>query len=76
MGPRYRPFSDFEDFSPDEMPSNSDVSFILSQYIECAEKFRADNIWQEYSSWYWRLDDAEDEEAWIRTPAPKKLTRK
>ena len=75
LGPDYRPFSEFEVFSSDEMPTNSDVTFILSQYIECAEKLRADNIYLD-DYWYWYVDDAdpEDEEEKIRTTPPKKLT--
>ena len=77
LGQRYRPFSEFEVFSSDNMPSNSDVTFILSQYIACAETFRADNIYQENSDWYWEIDDADpdDEEELIPTPPPKKLGR-
>ena len=44
FGKDNRPFADFETFAADSLPSNSDVTFILSQYIECAEKFRSDNI--------------------------------
>lgn len=67
-----RPFPDFETFSLDDLPSNSDVTFIISQYIECAEKFRADNIkYDRYKGWSWDLKDDEDEE--IPTAPPKKL---
>ena len=79
LGQNYRPFSEFEVFSDDDMPSNSDVTFILSQYIECAEKFRADNIYDTaYDGWYWNIDDADpnDKERQISTPPPKKLRGK
>ena len=80
LGQRYRPFdsSEFEVFSSEDMPSNSDVTFILSQYISCAEKLRADNIYRDSEVWYWDIDDAdpEDEEGWIETPPPKKLAHK
>ena len=78
LGQRYRPFSEFEVFSSDDMPSNSDVTFILSQYIACAEKLRADNIYQRFSSWYWNIEgaDPEDKEGRIETTPPKKLARK
>lgn len=70
LGESYRPFPDFEVFSSDDLPSNSDVTFIISQYIECAEKFRADNIkYERYKGWYWDLDDDEE----IPTAPPKKL---
>ena len=60
------------------MPSNSDVTFILSQYISCAEKLRADNISNEYIEWYWNIDDADpkDGQERIKTSPPKKLARK
>ena len=79
MGQQYRPFSGFETFLSDDMPSNSDVTFILSQYIECAEKFRADNIYPNHlGSWFWNIEgiDPEDKKQLIDTPTPKKLTRK
>lgn len=73
FGRKYRPFSDFEIFSPDELPSNSDVTFIVSQYIECAEKFRADNIWTDFDEWYWNVGGGGKK---IRTSAPKKIVNK
>ena len=78
LGQKYSPFSEFQTFLADDMPSNSDVTFILSQYIECAEKFRSDNIYRSYMDWYWKIDgvDSDDEEGRIDTPPPKKLTRK
>ncbi len=74
LGENYRPFPDFEVFSSDDLPSNSDVTFIISQYIECAEKFRADNIKQAGIWWIWDLDEDDDDDK-IRTAPPKKLGR-
>jgi hypothetical protein len=77
LGEKYKPFADFEVFSSDDMPSNSDVSFVVAQYIECAEKLRADNI--EYKrvgqvyNWYWLIEDSQE---LIRTASPKKLSKK
>ena len=78
IGEHYCPFADFKSFSLDEMPTNSDVTFILSQYIECAEKFRSDNVYSYHREWYWNVDDidTDDIEERIRTVLPKKLTRK
>jgi hypothetical protein len=59
LGPEYRPFPNFELFSEDDLPSTSDVSFILTQYIECAEIFKADNIMNHFGNWYWVLDDGD-----------------
>ena len=78
LGQQYRPFSEFEVFSSDDMPSNSDVTFILSQYIACTEKLRADNIYQRHRSWYWNIEgvDPERGKGQIETPPPKKLATK
>ena len=55
---------------------------MLSQYIECAEKFRSDHIANpSYNRWVWATDDVnlsrdEDVAKAIRTTAPKKLDQK
>lgn len=71
LGNNYRPFPDFEVFSSDDLPSNSDVTFIISQYIECAEKFRTDNIKHDRLAWYWVVEGDEK----IQTARPKKLSK-
>jgi len=43
-----KPFSEFELFDEDSMPSNSDVVLILSQYLACLNKFVKEN--QKYIS--------------------------
>ncbi|MEH2533909.1 hypothetical protein V1277_006795 [Bradyrhizobium sp. AZCC 1588] len=74
FGQKYKPFSDFDVFETDELPTNSDVTFILSQYIECAEKFRADNIeYDEFEKWCWKVDNAQFQ---IKTSPPRKLTNR
>lgn len=76
---KYRPFDDFESFDEDDVPQNSDVVFILSQYIQCYEKLRADNVVVGVGGWYWQVkggkDDRVDEEGMmkIKTVKPKKL---
>ena len=35
---------DFEKFQEDDIPFNSDVVLIVSQYIKCLEKYKFDNI--------------------------------
>jgi hypothetical protein len=44
LGQNYRPFSDFEQFDSDDVPTNSDVTIILGQYIEQVERYRSDNV--------------------------------
>lgn len=50
---RYRPFDDFEQFDPDDLPTNSDVTMILTQYIEQTERFRSDHMVWSSNSYKW-----------------------
>lgn len=64
------PFSDFSTFEEDLLPTNSDVVMILSQYINCLEKFRSENIKQYNVVWYWLINGEKSD---IRTSPPTKL---
>ncbi len=44
LGKEYKPFSDFSVFNEDDLPTNSDVTLVLSQYINCMESLREENI--------------------------------
>ena len=44
LGSDYKPFDDFEQFEEEDLPSNSDVTLVLSQYINCMESLREENI--------------------------------
>lgn len=74
----YKPFESFEIFDEEMLPSNSDVTFILSQYLNCFEKLRADNIVRsrEYDGhrsiyeWFWLVDGGKSD---IKTAQPKKI---
>ena len=52
----HKPFFDFEVFDDAELPTNSDVVLILSQYLDCLEGFRSANITAESIFWYWKTD--------------------
>ena len=67
LGERYKPFGDFERFQEDDVPFNSDVVLIVSQYIKCLEKYKFDNIERKSGSWYWILSDGKDQ---IETSRP------
>lgn len=62
LGDKYKPFPDFDLFDDDDIPKNSDVTFIISQYLGCMENFRVNNIdyhqdWEGHKSvrtWYWK----------------------
>ncbi len=78
LGKTYIPLASFDGFDEDDLPSNSDVTFILSQYLNCLEKLRADNILQEQTydgnkyiyEWFWITDKAKSN---IKTAPPKKI---
>lgn len=65
---KYRPFADFEKFDADELPTNSDVVVILSQYLESLEKLKGDNTALYFSQWYWNING---ERSNVRTSSPK-----
>ena len=63
LGSIFKPFSDFETFNEDDLPSNSDATIVISQYLACMENLRVENIHSkvDYTSsgkidkifWYW-----------------------
>jgi len=69
---KYKPLDDFNIFDIDDVPSNSDVTFIISQYAEALEKFRADHITVFRGFWTYKLEDSKEE---IRTSPPAKLQK-
>ncbi|HCD2062572.1 TPA: hypothetical protein ACXI3L_003263 [Serratia marcescens] len=79
LGKMYKPFDDFISFDEDDIPQNSDVVFILSQYLQCFEKLRSDNVSIRNGIWYWKVKgdatDKVDENGMvlIRTVKPKNL---
>ena len=71
LGKKYRPFSEFNNFNKENLPTNSDVTFILVQYLNCMEKLRVDNITTyDDNSWVWLVNG---EESTIWTSSPKKI---
>jgi hypothetical protein len=79
LSDRYRPFPDFTQFDIDAVPQNSDVVFILAQYLQYFEKLRADNVVISQGAWYWRVDAAPGEKGdehgkvLVRTTRPLRL---
>jgi len=79
LSEKYRPFKEFDIFDEESIPNTSDVVFILSQYLQCFEKLRSDNVVLEIGTWYWKvkgdINDIVDTEGMIkiRTVKPKKL---
>ena len=53
---RYRPFDDFTQFAEDALPTNSDVTLILTQYMEQIERVRSDNVVYSISKYVYLLN--------------------
>ena len=51
----YRPFVEFSEFNSDDLPTNSDVTMMLTQYMEQSERFRSDNVIYD-GGWKYILD--------------------
>ena len=56
LGAEYSPFDDFEGFDEDDMPSNSDITMIIAQYLEEAERYRSNHVGQEYNKYYYKIN--------------------
>jgi len=57
LGSAYKPLEDFTLFSEDEIPTNSDIVFILSPYLRSLKKLRFDNVGpNQMGEWFWKLD--------------------
>ncbi len=69
---KHKPFSSFEVFEEASLPTNSDVVFILSQYIECLEGFRSENVEYSKYNWYWKTSGRGSK---ILTQKPTKFVR-
>lgn len=52
----YKPFDDFNLFELDDVPSNSDVTLVIAQYIEAAETYRSAHIKISGGSWAYILN--------------------
>ena len=76
LGDNYKPFNDFTLFEESDMPSNSDAAMMLTQYLNCFEKLRADNIKRQDTfphNWVWLVDGKLSD---IRTVTPKIIKEK
>ncbi|WP_057940572.1 hypothetical protein [Algoriphagus resistens] len=73
LGNEYKPFSDFDTFDENDLPSNSDAAMMLTQYLSCFEKLRADNVKQDVGRWYWIIDGKQSD---VKTVMPKKIKEK
>lgn len=73
LGEKYRPFVDFDQFDPDDVPTTSDVTMVLAQYMEEAERYRSDNVRWEHGTWNYVVDGRVSS---VQSGAPSKVGRK
>jgi hypothetical protein len=55
----HKPLATFDQFSEEELPSASDVSLVISQYLNSLEGWRSANVVKIDFSWYWNTGTAE-----------------
>lgn len=68
LGKNFKPFDDFELFDEDDLPTNSDIAIMLSQYQNAMEKLRCNNIKENYrGNWVWVVEGKESD---IETARP------
>jgi hypothetical protein len=48
-----RPLQGFEHFNPDDVPTNSDVAFVLAQYTEAIFRVRQEHTTSHRGKYYW-----------------------
>lgn len=65
----HKPFEKFEQFGLDDLPSNSDVLVVVSQYLSCLEGWRSANVTKDVLGWYWNVDGER-----INAERPTRLT--
>ena len=59
LGKKHKPFEDFNLFDTDDVPSNSDLSFMIGQYMQALEKFRSDNLTTDFRGcWIYDIEDS------------------
>lgn len=73
LGEKYKPFDDFENFDSDDAPTTSDVTMVLAQYMEEAERFRSDNVTIRGGRWFYLINGDVSE---IQSGPPTKIGKK
>jgi hypothetical protein len=72
LGPATLPIRNFSQFEDVELPTNSDVSMVLAQYLEAMELLRVRNLRKDrMSRWYWIIEDSENDME-LQTASPRR----
>ena len=56
----FKPFDGFAQFDEDELPTNSDVSLVLTTYLASLERWRSAHVEYDddmHDDWFWRTRD-------------------
>ncbi|MDH7460366.1 hypothetical protein QEG73_03720 [Chitinophagaceae bacterium 26-R-25] len=69
LGTEYRPFPDFSTFSDEDLPTTSDVAMMLTQYLNCFETLKTNNIEYRGGKYYWLIDGRKSN---VNTFSPRK----
>ncbi len=72
LGEEYKPYQEFDKFGEEDMPTTSDVTMMLEQYLNCLEKLRSDNLEYRAGTYYWVIDGEISD---IKTANPFKFKR-
>jgi hypothetical protein len=72
LGDKHKPFIEFEKFVEEDVPTTSDITMMLEQYLNCLEKLRSDNIQYHSYDWYWLVNGKPSK---LKTEPPVKFTR-
>lgn len=70
LGKKNLPLDGFEKFDLDSLPTNSDVTMVLDQYIVCLDNFKSDNVILYLGQWYWKIKGEKSSE---KTSPPRRL---
>lgn len=73
LGDKYKPFEGFDTFEDDDAPSTSDVTMVVAQYIEEAERYRSDNVKWAGGRWKYVLNGHASD---VMSGPPTKIGRK
>jgi hypothetical protein len=73
LGEKYKPFDDFESFDSDDAPTTSDITMVVAQYMEEAERFRSDNVITKGGRWFYIVNGGVSE---IQSGPPTKIGKK
>lgn len=58
LGSEFVPYEGFKGFEKDDVPSNSDVTMVISQYLEEAERYRSYHVVMSKGRYVYKVGDS------------------